>query len=118
MPPVGQYVFAETLRILGHFTAGRQQCLPYSRFATHCNIRRTNTNSSIHCVVRFSFLPKGFLNCQFFSLLYFLLSWPQEASMSPPRVRRTVAGMPPSSKIFWNFATAALELGFRGLSST
>ena len=38
--------------------------------------------------------------------------------MSPPRVRRTVAGMPPSSRIFWNRATAALELGFKGLSST
>ena len=38
--------------------------------------------------------------------------------MSLPRVRRTVAVMPPSSRIFWNCATAARELGFRGLSST
>ena len=30
--------------------------------------------------------------------------------MSPPKVLRTVAVMPPSSKIFWNFATAAREL--------
>ena len=38
--------------------------------------------------------------------------------MSPPRVRRTVAGMPPSSRIFWKRATAARLLGFKGLSST
>ena len=38
--------------------------------------------------------------------------------MSPPRVLRTVAVMPPSSSVFWNAATAARVLGFRGLSST
>ena len=38
--------------------------------------------------------------------------------MSPPRVLRTVAGMPPSSSVFWKAATASLVLGFRGLSST
>ena len=38
--------------------------------------------------------------------------------MSPPRVLRTVAGMPPSSSVFWKAATASRVLGFRGLSST
>ena len=32
MPPVAQYVFAETPGISGHFTAGRHECLPYSVF--------------------------------------------------------------------------------------
>ena len=38
--------------------------------------------------------------------------------MSPPSVLRTVAVTPPSSSVFWNAATAARVLGFRGLSST
>ncbi len=38
MPPVGQYVFAEALRKTVYFTAGRQQCLPYSRAVLHCEI--------------------------------------------------------------------------------
>ena len=57
-----------------------------------------------------------FLSC--LHCVYFLLSCPQEASMSPPNVLRTVAGMPASSSVFWNSATAALLLGFKGLSST
>ena len=31
MAPVGQYVFAEMLRIQKHFTAGSHKWLPYSR---------------------------------------------------------------------------------------
>ena len=38
--------------------------------------------------------------------------------MSPPSVLLTVAVTPPSSSVFWNVATAARELGFKGLSST
>ena len=57
-----------------------------------------------------------FLSC--LHCVYFLLSCPQEASMAPPNVLRTVAGMPASSSVFWNSATAALLLGFKGLSST
>ena len=34
MPPVVQYVFAETPGISGRFTAGRHECLPYSAFPT------------------------------------------------------------------------------------
>ena len=34
MPPVAQYVFAETPGISGRFTAGRHECLPYSVFQT------------------------------------------------------------------------------------
>ena len=33
MPPIGQYVFAEIPQKTGHFTAGRQEWLPYSIFS-------------------------------------------------------------------------------------
>ena len=38
MAPVAQYVFAEMRRKSEHFTAGRHECLPYSKNAKRVEI--------------------------------------------------------------------------------
>ena len=72
MPPVDQSVFAETPRKTVHFTAGRQQCLPYSTYALRCNIRCRNTNLP-YCQGK----PISILILYLLSFLFYLL-------LSPP----------------------------------
>ena len=47
MPPVGHPVFAKKPGISGHFTAGRHQCLPYSKVVPHCGIWRANNRAPL-----------------------------------------------------------------------